>query len=94
MQSDELNDSQKVIEGGFTTVSQQEYINRLHELKDEIRRSWSSDERVASLKLSIKVVSHCYFLLVLTVLPLCLLIFYSHFSSMKSHFFCLLACKL
>lgn len=55
LQSDELNDSQKLKEGGFKIVSQQEYIKRLHELKDEIMRSWNSDDRVTTLKLSIKV---------------------------------------
>lgn len=55
VQSDELNESQKVKEGGFKLVSQQEYIKRLHELKDEIMRSWHSDDRVTTLKLSIKV---------------------------------------
>ncbi|GKB06392.1 VPS35 endosomal protein sorting factor-like protein isoform X1 [Tanacetum coccineum] len=54
-QSDELNESQKLTEGGLKTVSQQEYIRRLHQLKDEIRRSWNSDDRVTSLNLSIKV---------------------------------------
>ncbi|KAF5781491.1 putative vacuolar protein sorting-associated protein [Helianthus annuus] len=54
-QSDELNDSEKLTEKGFKTVSQQEYIKRLHELKDEIKRSWHSGDRVTSLKLSIKV---------------------------------------
>ncbi|XP_071725786.1 uncharacterized protein [Rutidosis leptorrhynchoides] len=55
VQSDELNESQKMTEGGFKTVSQQEFIKRLHELKEEIRRAWGSDDRVTSLKLSIKV---------------------------------------
>nr|GEU91020.1 uncharacterized protein [Tanacetum cinerariifolium] len=54
-QSDELKESQKLTEGGLKTVSQQEYIRRLHQLKDEIRRSWNSDDRVTSLNLSIKV---------------------------------------
>ncbi|KAK1440085.1 hypothetical protein QVD17_05910 [Tagetes erecta] len=57
MQSDDLNDSEKSAERGFKTVSQQEYIKRLHELKDEIKRSWHADDRVTSLKLSIKVAS-------------------------------------
>ncbi|PWA79404.1 hypothetical protein CTI12_AA113720 [Artemisia annua] len=39
----------------YTNVNQQEYIRRLHELKDEIRRSWNSDDCVISSKLSIKV---------------------------------------
>ncbi|KAL8205603.1 hypothetical protein R6Q57_009154 [Mikania cordata] len=55
MQSDELNDTEKLTERGFKNVSQQEYIKRLHEFKDEIMRSWQSDDRVTSLKLSIKV---------------------------------------
>ncbi|KAI7750313.1 hypothetical protein M8C21_005834 [Ambrosia artemisiifolia] len=54
-QSDELNDSEKLNEKGFKTVSQQEYTRRLHELKDEIKRSWQAGDRVTSLKLSIKV---------------------------------------
>ncbi|PWA64095.1 hypothetical protein CTI12_AA346860 [Artemisia annua] len=54
-QSDELNESQKLTEGGLKTVSQQEFIRRLHELKGEIKRSWNSDDRVTSLNLSIKV---------------------------------------
>ncbi|KAK9057073.1 hypothetical protein SSX86_024440 [Deinandra increscens subsp. villosa] len=54
-QSDELYDSEKSTEKGLKIVSQQEYISRLHELKDEITRSWRSDDRVTSLKLSIKV---------------------------------------
>lgn len=63
MQSDDLNDSEKSAERGFKTVSQQEYIKRLHELKDEIKRSWLADDRVTSLKLSIKVVPQYYFFL-------------------------------
>ncbi|KAI3810064.1 hypothetical protein L1987_19671 [Smallanthus sonchifolius] len=54
-QLDELNDSEKSTEKGFKIVSQQDYIKRLHELKDEIMRSWRSDDRATSLKLSIKV---------------------------------------
>ncbi|PWA95628.1 hypothetical protein CTI12_AA049240 [Artemisia annua] len=54
-QSDELTESQKLTEGGLKTVSQQEFIRRLHELKGEIKRSWNSDDRVTSLNLSIKV---------------------------------------
>ncbi|CAI9269991.1 unnamed protein product [Lactuca saligna] len=53
--SDELNDSQKLKEGGFKIVSQQAYIKRMHGLKDEIMRSWHSEDRVTTLKLSIKV---------------------------------------
>nr|XP_043622248.1 VPS35 endosomal protein sorting factor-like isoform X2 [Erigeron canadensis] len=55
MQSDELNDSQPLSEGGFKSVTQQEYIKRLHQLKDEIMRAWRSDDRVTSLKMSTKV---------------------------------------
>ncbi|CAI9277507.1 unnamed protein product [Lactuca saligna] len=39
IQSDELNDSQKLKEGGFKIVSQQEYIKWMHGLKHEIMRS-------------------------------------------------------
>ncbi|KAL7606590.1 hypothetical protein Lser_V15G19455 [Lactuca serriola] len=52
---DELHDSQKLKEGGFKIVSHQEYIKRMHGLKDEIIRSWHSDDHVTTLKLSVKV---------------------------------------
>ncbi|KAI7996361.1 VPS35 endosomal protein sorting factor-like [Camellia lanceoleosa] len=32
-----------------------EYVSRLHELKDEVARAWKADDRVTSLKVSIKV---------------------------------------
>lgn len=49
-------------------ISRQEYVSRLHELKDEIKRAWCTEDRVTALKLSIKVarllldttVSHFY----------------------------------
>nr|KAJ0209647.1 hypothetical protein LSAT_V11C400212410 [Lactuca sativa] len=52
---DELHDSQKLKEGGFKIVSHQEYIKRMHGLKDEIIRSWHSDDHVTTLKLSVKM---------------------------------------
>lgn len=55
MHLEELDDPQKYAEEGIKVISQQEYISRLHELKDEIKRAWHAEDRVTSLKLSIKV---------------------------------------
>ncbi|GFZ12533.1 hypothetical protein Acr_23g0009180 [Actinidia rufa] len=55
MHLEELDDPQKFAEDGIKVISQQEYVSRLHELKDEITRAWQADDRVTSLKLSIKV---------------------------------------
>ncbi|OVA03407.1 Vacuolar protein sorting-associated protein 35 [Macleaya cordata] len=52
---DELNDPQKFAEDDVKVITRQEYITRLRELKDEIGRAWRADDRVTSLKLSIKV---------------------------------------
>ncbi|KAI3849075.1 hypothetical protein MKX03_011518 [Papaver bracteatum] len=52
---DELNDPEKFAENDVKVITRQEYLSRLRELKDEIRRAWQADERVTSLKLSIKV---------------------------------------
>ncbi|XP_026448170.1 UPF0505 protein-like isoform X3 [Papaver somniferum] len=52
---DELNDPEKFAENDVKVITRQEYVSRLRELKDEIRRAWQADERVTSLKLSIKV---------------------------------------
>lgn len=52
---EELDDHTKISEEGFKVISQQEYVSRLHELKDEITRAWHNDDRVTALKLSIKV---------------------------------------
>lgn len=55
MHLEELDDPQKFDEEGVKFITQQEYVARLHELKDEITRAWQADDRVTSLKLSIKV---------------------------------------
>ncbi|KAI5674779.1 hypothetical protein M9H77_15143 [Catharanthus roseus] len=52
---EELDDHIKISEEGFKVISQQEYVSRLHELKDEITHAWHNDDRVTALKLSIKV---------------------------------------
>ncbi|CAL0315900.1 unnamed protein product [Lupinus luteus] len=55
MHLEELDDSQKIEDGGAKVITWQEYVSRLHELKDEINRSWLAEDRVTSLRLSIKV---------------------------------------
>lgn len=55
MHLEELDDPQKFADEGVKVITWQEYVSRLHELKDEIIRSWLADDRVTSLKLSIKV---------------------------------------
>ncbi|XP_038690110.1 VPS35 endosomal protein sorting factor-like isoform X2 [Tripterygium wilfordii] len=55
MHLDELNDMEKSSEEDDKVITRQEYISRLHELKDEINRAWAAEDRVTSLKLSIKV---------------------------------------
>jgi hypothetical protein len=55
MHLEELDDPQKFTDEGVKVITWQEYVSRLHELKDEITRSWLSGDRVTSLKLSIKV---------------------------------------
>ncbi|KAL2582626.1 hypothetical protein AAZV13_14G020000 [Glycine max] len=55
MHLEELEDPQKFADEGVKTITWQEYVSRLHELKDEITRSWLAEDRVTSLKLSIKV---------------------------------------
>ncbi|KAK7371999.1 hypothetical protein VNO80_05366 [Phaseolus coccineus] len=55
MHFEELDDPQKFADEGVKTITWQEYVSRLHELKDEITRSWLAEDRVTSLKLSIKV---------------------------------------
>ncbi|KAK4439774.1 VPS35 endosomal protein sorting factor-like [Sesamum alatum] len=51
----ELDDSKIFDEEDVKVVSQQEYLSKLQELKDEINQSWLRDDRVTSLRLSIKV---------------------------------------
>ncbi|XP_061342230.1 uncharacterized protein LOC133288485 isoform X2 [Gastrolobium bilobum] len=55
MHLEELDDPQKFTDEGVKVITWQEYVSRLQELKDEITRSWLADDRVTSLKLSIKV---------------------------------------
>lgn len=55
MHLEELDDPQKFADEGVRVITWQEYVSRLHELKDETTRSWLADDRVTSLKLSIKV---------------------------------------
>lgn len=52
---EELEDPEKYAEEGVKVITRQEYVSRLHELKDEINRAWCANDRVTSLKLSIKV---------------------------------------
>lgn len=51
---EELDDPQKFAED-VKIISQREYVSRLLELKDEIKLAWHADDRVTSLRLSIKV---------------------------------------
>ncbi|KAH7544413.1 hypothetical protein JRO89_XS15G0163600 [Xanthoceras sorbifolium] len=55
MHLEELDDPEKFAEEGVKVVTGQEYVSRLHELKDEIKRAWCAEDRVTALKLSIKV---------------------------------------
>ncbi|XP_058095163.1 uncharacterized protein LOC131240743 isoform X2 [Magnolia sinica] len=52
---EELEYPQRIAKEEVKVVTRQEYISRLHELKDEISRAWQAEDRVASLRLSIKV---------------------------------------
>lgn len=67
MHLQELDDPQKFAEEGVKVITWQEYVSRLHELKDEISRAWRAEDRVTSLKLSIKaridaiLCSHIFF---------------------------------
>lgn len=53
---EELEDPEKFSEEGAKIITRQEYVSRLHELKDEIIRGWNAGDRVTALKLSIKVI--------------------------------------
>ncbi|XP_019193778.1 PREDICTED: UPF0505 protein isoform X1 [Ipomoea nil] len=52
---EELEDPDTFAEEGIKVISHREYVSHLYELKDEINHAWKADNRVASLKLSIKV---------------------------------------
>lgn len=58
---EELDDPKKVSDDGAKVITWQEYISRLQELKEEISRSWLADDRITSLKLSIKVSLDLFF---------------------------------
>ncbi|KAK7320363.1 hypothetical protein VNO77_29773 [Canavalia gladiata] len=55
MHLEELDDPQNFADEGVKMITWQEFVSRLHELKDEITHSWLAEDRVTSLKLSIKV---------------------------------------
>ncbi|BFG29632.1 hypothetical protein CerSpe_159060 [Prunus speciosa] len=55
MHLEELDDPDKFAEEGGKVITGQEYVSRLHELKAELTRAWHADDRVTSLKISIKV---------------------------------------
>lgn len=65
MHLEELENPERYADEGVKVITGQEYVSRLHELKDEINRAWSAEDRVTSLRLSIQVndVFHCYFLI-------------------------------
>ncbi|KAJ8754974.1 hypothetical protein K2173_015486 [Erythroxylum novogranatense] len=52
---EELDDTEKVFEDDDKIITRQEYVSRLHELKDEITRAWHAEDCVTALRLSIKV---------------------------------------
>ncbi|PIN25563.1 hypothetical protein CDL12_01696 [Handroanthus impetiginosus] len=51
----ELDDHKKINEEDVKVISQQECLSKLQKLKDEINQAWCADDRVTSLRLSIKV---------------------------------------
>lgn len=53
---EQLEDSDKDAREGSKIISQQEYVTRLRELNDEIAFAWMNNERVAALRLTIKVI--------------------------------------
>ncbi|KAL2620467.1 hypothetical protein R1flu_000672 [Riccia fluitans] len=52
---EELEDPEKEAREETKIISQQEYVTRLKELNEEISQAWANNERVAALRLSIKV---------------------------------------
>lgn len=53
--SGEFDDDKIFDDGDVKVISQQECLSKLQGLKDEINQSWCADDRVTSLRLSIKV---------------------------------------
>lgn len=68
---EELEDPDTFSEEEIKVISHREYVSHLYELKDEINHAWKADNRVASLKLSIKVL----FFLKPFIFELCLCVF-------------------
>lgn len=56
LHSGEFDDDKIFDDGDVKVISQQECLSKLQGLKDEINQSWCADDRVTSLRLSIKVV--------------------------------------
>ncbi|KAF8026249.1 hypothetical protein BT93_F2911 [Corymbia citriodora subsp. variegata] len=52
---EELDDPQKFAKEGNTSITCQEYVFRLNDLKEKIAQAWRSEDRVTALKLAIKV---------------------------------------
>jgi hypothetical protein len=52
---EQQEDSDKDAREGSKIILQQEYVTRLRELNDEIVHAWLNNERVAALRLTIKV---------------------------------------
>lgn len=52
---EEVDDPLRISQEDVKVITGQEYVSRLHELKDEINRAWHAEDRVTALKLTIKV---------------------------------------
>lgn len=55
LHSGEFDDDRKFDDEDAEVISQRESLSKLQGLKDEINQSWCADDRVTSLRLSIKV---------------------------------------
>ncbi|CAK7324574.1 unnamed protein product [Dovyalis caffra] len=51
----EADDPRRISQDDVKVITGQEYVSRLHGLKDEINRAWHAEDRVTALKLTIKV---------------------------------------
>ncbi|XLR29496.1 hypothetical protein S83_057396, partial [Arachis hypogaea] len=49
MHLEELDDPQKFADEGVKVITWQEYVSRLHELKDEINRSWLAEDHIMDM---------------------------------------------
>lgn len=52
---DELDNVRKGASEDVEIISQEEYVTRLRELNDNIAHAWLNNERVATLRLAVKV---------------------------------------